>query len=251
MQNGRIVFLGLLRLFFWKVLYSAICSRHAYFAHWKLKSNYNISKSTSWFRGWRFIVDLTHSHIWGPCTSILWLVRFFVTLWFAADSISWNLVVRISPIWKPKALHGKNYLPPLPSSTDQGDTMFLLNKNMNLPKKEESLLGGQRANETDYYSRYPLTQCKCWGSLKTVSCLRQRGARIVKASHFRFFYDKYSPLYPIKSPDLPIKVSYILAECIDVPWSSKLYQSRVECFWQQFGEKKKEKERKHNCEKLV
>ena len=116
----------------------------------------NISKSTSWFHGSKLMIDLTHSHIWGPCTCILWLVRFFVTLWSATDSISWNLVVRISPIWKPKALHGKNYLPPLPSSTDQGDIMFLLNKNMNLPKKEESLLGGKRANETDYYSRYPV-----------------------------------------------------------------------------------------------
>ena len=120
------------------------------------KSFSNLSKSTSWFRGSKLMIDLTHSHIWGPCTCILWLVRFFVTLWSATDSISWNLVVRISPIWKPKALHGKNYLPPLPSSTDQGDIMFLLNKNMNLPKKEESLLGGKRANETDYYSRYPV-----------------------------------------------------------------------------------------------
>ena len=171
----------------------------------KAKKNSNISKSTSWFHGSQLMIDLTHSHIWGPCTCILWLVRFFVTLWSATHSISWNLVVRISPIWKSKALHGKNYLPPLPSSTDQGDIMFLLNKNMNLPQKEESLLGGKHANETDYYSRYPVTQWKCWGLLKTVSCLRQRGARIVKASHFRSFYDRYSPLYPIESPDLPMK----------------------------------------------
>ena len=38
---------------------------------------------------WRFIW-----YIWGPSMCILWPVRFFVTLWFATGSISWNHVVK-------------------------------------------------------------------------------------------------------------------------------------------------------------
>ena len=52
---------------------------------------------------WRFIW-----YIWGPSTCILWPVRFFVTLWFATGSISWNHVLNISLepgyIWKQKML---------------------------------------------------------------------------------------------------------------------------------------------------
>ena len=36
---------------------------------------------------WRFLL-----YIWGPATCILWAVRFFVTLWSATGSVSWNLV---------------------------------------------------------------------------------------------------------------------------------------------------------------
>ena len=35
----------------------------SYLVHGKLKNISNISKSTSWFRGWKFIFDLTHSDI--------------------------------------------------------------------------------------------------------------------------------------------------------------------------------------------
>ena len=42
---------------------------------------------------WKLLFQRLIWHIWGPATSILWPVRFFVTLWESTGCISWNLVI--------------------------------------------------------------------------------------------------------------------------------------------------------------
>ena len=42
---------------------------------------------------WKLLFQRLIWHIWGLATCILWPVRFFVTLWFATGSISWNIVL--------------------------------------------------------------------------------------------------------------------------------------------------------------
>ena len=47
--------------FFDKFVVSHLFSS-SYLVHWKIKNVSNISKLTSWFRGWRLTIDLTHQH---------------------------------------------------------------------------------------------------------------------------------------------------------------------------------------------
>ena len=47
-------------LFFKSCVFSHIFS--SYLVHWKLKNISNIPKPTSWFRGWKLLFDMTHSH---------------------------------------------------------------------------------------------------------------------------------------------------------------------------------------------
>ena len=60
LMSRRIVVLGLLCLMKSFVISHLFSS---YLVHWKLKNISKISKSTSWFRGWKLTIDLTYSRI--------------------------------------------------------------------------------------------------------------------------------------------------------------------------------------------
>ena len=49
---------------------------------------------------WKLFFQRLIWHIWGPSTCILWPARFFVPLWEATSSISWNLVSRDTVLTK-------------------------------------------------------------------------------------------------------------------------------------------------------
>ena len=56
--NVYIYYLSFLKGFVVSHLFSS------HLVHWQLKNISNISQSTCWFRGWKFMNDLTHSHKW-------------------------------------------------------------------------------------------------------------------------------------------------------------------------------------------